>query len=98
MDKMDPRSKWSKRDWIIAYVYFEMLQCKPPGKDYMAFYNYCLKHKPVTQSRILKTIKEILKYKKQKIRKIDICISSKIFKLWSRIYRMKSASKNQNKN
>lgn len=85
---MDPRNHWSSSDWAIADAYFNMIDCKPPGESYVAFYRYTSKNKPVTQPRVLKTIKEIVKYKKWNLTKRDICISKKISKLWRRIYNM----------
>ena len=79
---MDPRTKWSGRDWLIASVYFKMLKGVPPGENYIDFYVYCQKHKNVSYTRVMKTIKEILAYKRMLMTEQDRCIGRKIAKLW----------------
>ena len=80
---MDPRNNWTRRDWVIAEVYFNMKKRRPPGEDYILFYNYCQTHQPPSQNRILKTILEILTYKNLELTEDDLCIANKILKLWT---------------
>ena len=81
----DPRQKWSKKDWMIAHVYFLMNKCTPPGIAFLKFYQWCATHKPEPYARVSKTIREIVAYRGEQFTQQDKCVATKIVKLWKKL-------------
>ncbi len=61
---MDPRDTFTAVDWVVASAFFLMWEAYPPGKDYIAFYNYAHTHKPLTLKRIQRTVRRVARFKK----------------------------------